>query len=88
MSEWIVRVVEIGEVVKHPNADSLSITEVEGYPCIIRTGDFQTGDKAVYIPDHVREGIVVKPVRERQSRSIGRVFLKLAGQGYLLRKSA
>jgi RNA ligase (TIGR02306 family) len=37
---------------------------------------------------HVREGIVVKPVRERVSRSLGRVFLKLAGQGYLLRKGA
>lgn len=38
--------------------------------------------------DHVREGIVVKPVKERQHRSVGRVFLKLAGQGYLLRKGS
>lgn len=50
MSEWVVRVVQVGEVTKHPNADSLSIVDVEGYPCIIRTGDFAEGDKAVYIP--------------------------------------
>jgi RNA ligase (TIGR02306 family) len=51
MSEFHVLVVEIGKFGKHPNADSLSITQVMGdYPCIFRTGDFQTGDKAVYIP--------------------------------------
>jgi RNA ligase (TIGR02306 family) len=51
MSEWSVRIVEVGPVMKHPNADSLSITEVEGgYPCIIRTGEFVEGDKAIYIP--------------------------------------
>lgn len=41
----------IGEVIKHPNADTLSITNVHGgYPCIIRTGDFKQGDLAVYVP--------------------------------------
>lgn len=37
---------------------------------------------------HVREGIVVKPIKERWDQDIGRVFLKLAGEGYLLRKEA
>lgn len=37
--------------------------------------------------DHVREGIVVKPLTERVDPRIGRVFLKLAGEGYLLRKT-
>lgn len=36
--------------------------------------------------DHVREGIVVKPVRERVDPVVGRVFLKLAGEGFLTRK--
>lgn len=36
---------------------------------------------------HVREGIVVKPVQERWDMTIGRVFLKLPGEGYLLRKN-
>ena len=34
-----VRVVRIQEVVKHPNADSLSICEVDGCPVIIKTTD-------------------------------------------------
>lgn len=53
MSEFQVRVVRIGPVRKHPNADALSITEVGGeggYPCILRTGEFHEGDLAVYIP--------------------------------------
>jgi RNA ligase (TIGR02306 family) len=35
---------------------------------------------------HVREGIVVKPVRERKDPHLGRVILKRHGEGYLLRK--
>lgn len=51
MSEFHVEVVTIGKIEKHPNADTLSITMVKnGYPCIIRTGEFQEGDKAVYVP--------------------------------------
>lgn len=51
MSEFHVRVVRVGEVRAHPNADSLSITDVDGgYPVIFRTGDFQSGDLAAYLP--------------------------------------
>src|SRR5574343_587969 len=51
MSEFHVVVVEIGKVGKHPNADTLSITSVlGGYPVIFRTGQFNQGDKAVYVP--------------------------------------
>lgn len=53
MSEWKVRVVRVGEIRKHQDADSLSITEIGGsggYPVIFRTGQFQEGDKAVYVP--------------------------------------
>lgn len=38
------------------------------------------------IADHVREGIVVKPVKERWNEEVGRVVLKRHGEGYLLRK--
>lgn len=34
---------------------------------------------------HIREGFVVKPLRERRDDRIGRVTLKLPGQGYLTR---
>ncbi len=50
MSEFHVQVVQVGEIRKHPNADLLSITDVNGYPVIMRTGDFAQGDKAVYVP--------------------------------------
>ncbi len=50
MSDFEVPVVRIGAIVKHPNADTLSITEVEGCPVIIRTGDFKEGDLAIYLP--------------------------------------
>lgn len=50
MSEFHVRVVKLGKIEKHPNADKLSITDVEGYPVIIKNGNFKEGDLAVYIP--------------------------------------
>lgn len=57
MTEFRIETVRIGPVVKHPNADTLSITNVYGaadgtggYPCIFRTGDFKEGDLAVYVP--------------------------------------
>lgn len=39
------------------------------------------------IADHVREGFVIKPVMERRDHRVGRVALKLHGEGYLTRKT-
>lgn len=50
MSEFQVKVVRVGKVEKHPNADQLSITHVYAYPVIIRSGEFTEGDLAVYVP--------------------------------------
>lgn len=50
MSTFSCPVVEISAFGKHPNADTLSIISIEGCPCIFRTGDFNVGDKAVYVP--------------------------------------
>lgn len=50
MSEWQVRVVQLGKIGKHPNADALEITDVEGTPVIMRSGLWQPGDLGVYIP--------------------------------------
>jgi hypothetical protein len=37
---------------------------------------------------HVREGIVIKPVHERREELLGRVILKLHGEGFSTRKKA
>jgi hypothetical protein len=50
--------------------------------CALAEGPTVIGEGA-----HVREGFVVRPVRERVDRRAGRVVLKLHGEGYLLRKS-
>lgn len=51
MTEFHVEVVRIGAIEKHPNADTLSLTKVHGgYPVLFKTGEFKTGDLAVYIP--------------------------------------
>jgi hypothetical protein len=44
--------------------------------------------KSTLDPSHVREGFVVKPLRERTHPRLGRVILKCKGEGYLLRKEA
>lgn len=52
MSTHQARVVRLGEIVKHPNADRLGLVEVYGYQCGVRLGDFSPGDLAVFIePD-------------------------------------
>lgn len=51
MSEFHVEVVEVKKVQKHPNADSLSVARVNGdYPVIFKTGTYEEGGKAVYVP--------------------------------------
>lgn len=59
MSQFSCPVIRIPKVGKHPNADSLSIVTVEGCPVIFRTGDFQQGDAAIYVPV---EAVVPKTV--------------------------
>jgi RNA ligase (TIGR02306 family) len=50
MSEFKVEVSRVSGVVKHPNADTLSIADINGYPVIFRTGDYEEGQLAVYVP--------------------------------------
>ncbi len=71
MSEFHVKVVEIGRIDKHPNADTLSVTTIGGaggYPVIMRTGEYHEGDRAVYVPvgaavpaDDPRWAFLIKP---------------------------
>jgi RNA ligase (TIGR02306 family) len=50
--------------------------------------DMAEGRTVLHGATHVREGIVIKPARDREEPGFGRVFLKLAGEGYLTRKTA
>ncbi len=45
------------------------------------------GKSAIPGANHVREGLVAKPVVNRYERTLGRVNLKVVGQGYHLRKT-
>lgn len=50
MTEWNCQVVRIENVVKHPDADALSIATVLGnYPVIIKLDQYKQGDLATYI---------------------------------------
>lgn len=49
-TEFSVRVVVLGPVTKHPNADKLQITYVDGQACVVQSGLWSEGDKAVYVP--------------------------------------
>lgn len=59
MAEFKVPVVEVS-IEPHDNADALEIANIKGYQCIVRKGEYQTGDLAVYIPEQaiVPEGIL------------------------------
>lgn len=50
MSEFHINVVKVGPLEKHPNADTLLLTKVAEYPILVKAGDLNEGDLAVYIP--------------------------------------
>jgi RNA ligase (TIGR02306 family) len=50
MSSLIVEVCKIDEVIKHSNADKLSIATVKGWNCIIGLDQYKVGDTVVFIP--------------------------------------
>lgn len=50
MSTFEVKIVEIA-IEPHNNADALEIAQIKGYQSIVRKDQFQTGDRAVYIPE-------------------------------------
>lgn len=50
MSSLKVEVVSIDQIIPHPNADRLEIAQIAGWTCVVRKGEFQAGQKVVYIP--------------------------------------
>lgn len=45
----LARAVRIDDVKTHPNADSLDLALVGGWQCVIKRGEYQAGDLAIYI---------------------------------------
>lgn len=50
MSDLLVRVVQIDEILPHPNADKLEIVKVGGWQIVSGKGNYQAGQTAVHIP--------------------------------------
>jgi RNA ligase (TIGR02306 family) len=50
MSTFEVNVVKIDNVIPHPGADRLDLVQIAGWNCVVRKGEYQKGDKVVYIP--------------------------------------
>lgn len=87
-------VVQINEITKHPNADSLEIIHIDGYQCITKIGQFKIGDLAVYIqPDSVVPEIaafafiwegIESPVPAKKRRITVRKFRGEYSEGLLI----
>jgi len=75
-------------------ADFVAITERYGLPTVpvLYEGPYdyaklsELSEGKSTIAEHVREGVVVRPVCERQNPETGRTILKFVGAGYLTRK--
>ena len=84
MSSLLVEIVEIDDIQKHPNADKLDVATVKGWFCIVGRGQFQKGDKCLYIPiDSVLpEDLVNKLFKDSKIRPVrGRIrTVKIRGQ--------
>lgn len=50
MSDWTVHLIRIEKFGNHPNADSLSITQIDGQNVIFKNGTYKVGDLAVFLP--------------------------------------
>jgi hypothetical protein len=86
MAAVVVRVSKVG---KHPKADNLEITTVNGRSTIFPTGDFKPGDKAVWI----EPGTIVKTrdyrfswLSKKPLYRVGKIYLrKVPSYGFLLK---
>ena len=83
MSDWFNKVVRIESIIKHPDADNLSIalTTAGDYPIVIRTEDYKVGDLAAYIsidsvlPDTEEFHSLTPVVRDVAGNILGRKYV-------------
>lgn len=50
MSSLIVKVCRVNSIAKHPNADRLSIANIDGWNCIVGLEQYKEGDMVVFVP--------------------------------------
>lgn len=50
MSDFAVKIVKIGDVLPHPNADKLDLAQINGWQCVIQKGSYSVEDLVIYIP--------------------------------------
>lgn len=50
MSDWLVHLLKLGALTKHPDADTLEMCEIYGQNVLCKKGEFQEGDLVVFIP--------------------------------------
>lgn len=62
MSELLVRVVKIDEIVPHPNAERLEIVKLGGWQIVSGKGNYVVGDLAVHVPP---DAMVPRPLAEQ-----------------------
>jgi RNA ligase (TIGR02306 family) len=82
--------VKAGRYLDHANAMMIAIKAGLSWVPLLYSGSWKPelveyAEGQSKLADHVREGIVVKPLQERFDDRVGRVILKMHGQGYLLR---
>ncbi len=89
MSKLIVEVVKIEKVIKHPNADRLSIALVKGWNCIIGLDQQKAGDLVIFCPiDSIIPEDIIEKYKLEYLKGHGRVITvklrKCISQGLIL----
>ncbi len=91
MSKLIVEVVKIKSIIKHPNADKLSIAAMESndYNCIIGLDQYKAGDLVVFCPiDSIIPEDIIEKYKLEYLKGHGRVrtvkLRKCISQGLIL----
>lgn len=65
----MAEVVQISDVVPHPNADQLEFCLIEGWRCIVKKGEFQPGQLAVFLQPDAWSPNTLTPFLEKEGRT-------------------